>query len=110
MRFIEHLRDYREKLAEAAVRRYEATEQWIECPKCEAEVPTASGIHCPEVRRGHAGRRVRAGDAPPRRRRRRPDLPRHRLADGPFRGLPRVPGMSLDRIQGSNLWVSFRRV
>src|SRR5579864_1127340 len=37
MRFIEHLRDYREKLAEAAVRRYEATEQWMECPKCETE-------------------------------------------------------------------------
>src|SRR5256714_11389619 len=47
MRFIEHLRDYREKLAEAAVRRYEATEQWIECPKCETEVPTSNGIHCP---------------------------------------------------------------
>src|SRR5258708_536734 len=47
MRFIEHLRDYREKLAEAAVRRYEATEQWMECPKCEAEVPTSNGIHCP---------------------------------------------------------------
>ena len=48
MRFIEHLRDYREKLAEAAVRRYEATEQWLECPKCETEVPTSNGIHCPE--------------------------------------------------------------
>jgi len=48
MRFIEHLRDFREKLAEAAVRRYEATEQWMECPKCEAEVPTSNGIHCPE--------------------------------------------------------------
>ncbi len=47
MRFIEHLRDYREKLAEAAVRRYEATEQWVECPKCETEVPTSNGIHCP---------------------------------------------------------------
>src|SRR5207249_3054022 len=47
MRFIEHLRDYRENLAEAAVRRYEATEQWIECPKCETEVPTSNGIHCP---------------------------------------------------------------
>src|SRR5207248_1368463 len=47
MRFIEHLRDYREKLAEAAVRRYEASEQWIECPKCETEVPTSNGIHCP---------------------------------------------------------------
>src|SRR5437763_9613713 len=48
LRFIEHLRDYREKLAEAAVRRYEATEQWMECPKCETEVPTSNGIHCPE--------------------------------------------------------------
>jgi len=47
MRFIEHLRDYRDKLAEAAVRRYEASEQWIECPKCETEVPTSNGIHCP---------------------------------------------------------------
>src|SRR5437868_7703778 len=48
MRFIEHLRDYREKLAEATVRRYEATEQWIECPRCENISPTSSGIHCPE--------------------------------------------------------------
>src|SRR5438874_11761669 len=48
LRFIEHLRDFREKLAEAAVRKYEATEQWIECPNCETEVPTSNGIHCPE--------------------------------------------------------------
>src|SRR2546428_5927572 len=45
MRFIAHLRDYREKLAEAAVRRYEATEQWIDGPKGETEVPTPTGIH-----------------------------------------------------------------
>src|SRR3979490_3649452 len=48
MRFIEHLRDYREKLAAAAVRRYDATEQWLECPKCETEVATSNGINCPE--------------------------------------------------------------
>src|SRR6266446_1765617 len=48
LRFIEHLRDFREKLAESAVRKYEATEQWIECPNCETEVPTSNGIHCPE--------------------------------------------------------------
>ncbi len=57
MRFIEHLRDYREKLAEAAVRRYEATEQWIECPKCETEVPTSNGIHCP-----NCGEDMRGGE------------------------------------------------
>src|SRR5439155_357322 len=57
MRFIEHLRDYRENLAEAAVRRYEATEQWIECPKCETEVPTSNGIHCP-----NCGEDMRGGE------------------------------------------------
>src|SRR5205814_10098208 len=46
LRFIEHLRDFRESLAEAAIRRYEATEQWIECPKCEEISPTSNGIHC----------------------------------------------------------------
>jgi DNA polymerase III delta prime subunit len=109
MRFIEHLRDYREKLAEAAVRRYEATEQWMECPKCEAEVPTSSGIHCPEC-----GEDMRGGEYV------RAVLHLVDDADGRiYRGIdsltvrsagfPEYRGMSLDRIQGSNLWVSFRR-
>jgi DNA polymerase III delta prime subunit len=109
MRFIEHLRDYREKLAEAAVRRYEATEQWMECPKCEAEVPTSNGIHCPEC-----GEDMRGGEYV------RAVL--HLVDDAEGRiyrgidsltvrsaGFPEYRGMSLDRIQGSNLWVSFRR-
>jgi DNA polymerase III delta prime subunit len=109
MRFIEHLRDYREKLAEAAVRRYEATEQWIECPKCETEVPTATGIHCPEC-----GEDMRGGEYV------RANLHLVDDADGRIyrgidsltvrsQGFPEYRGMSLDRIQGSNLWVSFRR-
>jgi DNA polymerase III delta prime subunit len=109
MRFIEHLRDFREKLAEAAVRRYEATEQWMECPKCEAEVPTASSIHCPEC-----GEDMRGGEYV------RAVLHLVDDADGRiYRGIdsltvrsagfPEYRGMSLDRIQGSNLWVSFRR-
>ena len=56
-RFIEHLRQYREKLAEAAVRRYEATEQWAECPRCDAEVPTSDGMHCP-----NCGEELRGGE------------------------------------------------
>ncbi|MDQ6876789.1 MAG: AAA domain-containing protein [Candidatus Dormibacteraeota bacterium] len=109
MRFIEHLRDYREKLAEAAVRRYEATEQWMECPKCEAEVPTASSIHCPEC-----GEDMRGGEYV--------KAVLHLVDDAEGRiyrgidsltvrsaGFPEYRGMSLDRIQGSNLWVSFRR-
>jgi DNA polymerase III delta prime subunit len=109
MRFIEHLRDYREKLAEAAVRRYEATEQWMECPKCEAEVPTASSIHCPECKEDmRGGEYVRAvlhlvDDA---------DGRIYRGIDSltvRSAGFPEYRGMSLDRIQGSNLWVSFRR-
>src|SRR3989441_895479 len=109
MRFIEHLRDYREKLAEAAVRRYEATEQLIECPKCETEVPTSNGIHCP-----NCGEDMRGGEYV------RAIL--HLADDGDGRiyrgidsltvrsaGFPEYRGMSLDRIQGSNLWVSFRR-
>jgi DNA polymerase III delta prime subunit len=109
MRFIEHLRDYREKLAEAAVRRYEATEQWLECPKCETEVPTSNGIHCPEC-----GEDMRGGEYV------RAVL--HLVDDAEGRiyrgidsltvrsaGFPEYRGMSLDRIQGSNLWVSFRR-
>src|SRR5712691_10394750 len=109
LRFIEHLRDYREKLAEAAVRRYEATEQWIECPKCETEVPTSTGIHCPEC-----GEDMRGGEYV------RAILHLVDDADGRiYRGIdsltvrsagfPEYRGMSLERIQGSNLWVSFRR-
>ena len=109
LRFIEHLRDYREKLAEAAVRRYEATEQWIECPKCETEVPTSNGIHCPEC-----GEDMRGGEYV------RAILHLVDDADGRiYRGIdsltvrsagfPEYRGMSLDRVQGSNLWVSFRR-
>jgi DNA polymerase III delta prime subunit len=109
MRFIEHLRYYREKLAEAAVRRYEATEQWMECPKCEAEVPTSNGIHCPEC-----GEDMRGGEYV------RAVLHLVDDADGRiYRGIdsltvrsagfPEYRGMSLDRIQGSNLSVSFRR-
>src|SRR2546428_895618 len=109
LRFIEHLRDYREKLAEAAVRRYEATEQWIECPKCETEVPTSNGIHCPEC-----GEDMRGGEYV------RAILHLVDDADGRiYRGIdsltvrsagfPEYRGMSLDRIQGSNLGVSFRR-
>ena len=109
MRFIEHLRDFREKLAEAAVRRYEATEQWIECPKCETEVPTANGIHCPECGEDmRGGEYVRAllhlvDDA---------DARIYRGIDSltvRSAGFPEYRGMSLDRVQGSNLWVSFRR-
>jgi DNA polymerase III delta prime subunit len=109
MRFIEHLRDYREKLAEAAVRRYEAGEQWIECPKCETEVPTSNGIHCPSC-----GEDMRGGEYV------RAVLHLVDDADGRvYRGIdsltvrsagfPEYRGMSLDRVQGSNLWVSFRR-
>jgi DNA polymerase III delta prime subunit len=109
MRFIEHLRDFRESLAEAAIRRYEATEQWIECPKCEEISPTSSGIHCPncgEDMRG--GEYVRAallleGDT---------DGRIYRGIDSltvRSAGFPEYRGMSLDRVQGSTLWVSFRR-
>src|SRR5437588_4434000 len=109
MRFIEHLRDYREKLAEAAVRRYEASEQWIECPKCETEVPTSNGIHCPSC-----GEDMRGGEYV------RAVLHLENDQDGRiYRGIdsltvrsagyPEYRGMSLDRIQGTNLWVSFRR-
>ena len=109
LRFIEHLRDYREKLAEAAVRKYEATEQWIECPKCEATVPTSNGIHCPECKEDmRGGEYVRAvlhlQDDAEGRIYRGIDSLTVRSA-----GFPEYRGMSLDRIQGSNLWVSFRR-
>src|SRR6266581_1115606 len=109
LRFIEHLRDFREKLAEAAVRRYEATEQWIECPKCETEVPTSNGIHCPEC-----GEDMRGGEYV------RAILHLVDDADGRiYRGIEQLTVLcagfaayrskALDRIQGSNLWVSFRR-
>ena len=109
MRFIEHLRDFREKLAEAAVRKYEATEQWLECPNCETEVPTSNGIHCPECSQDmRGGEYVRAvlhlvDDA---------DGRIYRGIDSltvRSAGFPEYRGMSLDRIQGSNLWVTFRR-
>jgi len=109
LRFIEHLRDFREKLAEAAVRKYEATEQWIECPNCETEVPTSNGIHCPECNHDmRGGEYVRAvlhlvDDA---------DGRIYRGIDSltvRSAGFPEYRGMSLERIQGSNLWVSFRR-
>jgi DNA polymerase III delta prime subunit len=109
LRFIEHLRDFREKLAEAAVRRYEATEQWIECPNCETEVPTSNGIHCPECKHDmRGGEYVRAilhliDDAEGRIYRGIDSLTVRSA------GFPEYRGMSLDRIQGSNLWVSFRR-
>jgi DNA polymerase III delta prime subunit len=108
-RFIDHLRDFREKLAEAAIRRYEATEQWVECPHCETEVPTSNGINCPNCSEDlRGGEYVRA------------ILHLENDQDGRiYRGIdsltvrsagyPEYRGMSLDRIQGPNLWVSFRR-
>ena len=109
MRFVEHLRQFRESLAEAAVRRYEATEQWIECPRCEAEVATSNGVHCP-----NCGEDMRGGEYV------RASLHLQDDADGRiYRGIdsltvrsagfPEYRGMALDRIQGSNLLVSFRR-
>src|SRR5438309_2928349 len=108
LRFIEHLRDYREKLAEATVRRYEATEQWVECPRCETITPTSMGIHCPEC-----GEDMRGGEYV------RAAL---QLVDGDARiyrgidsltvrsaGFPEYRGMTLDRVQGPTLLVSFRR-
>jgi DNA polymerase III delta prime subunit len=81
----------------------------MECPKCEAEVPTSNGIHCPEC-----GEDMRGGEYV------RAVLHLVDDADGRiYRGIdsltvrsagfPEYRGMSLDRIQGSNLWVSFRR-
>ena len=108
MRFIEHLRDFRESLAEAAVRRYEATEQWLECPRCEEVNPTSTGIHCPQC-----GEDMRGGEYV------RASL---QLLDGDARvyrsidsltvrsaGFPEYRGMSLDRVSGNTLYVSFRR-
>src|SRR5579875_229709 len=108
LRFVEHLRAYREQLAEATVRRYEALEQWIECPRCENISSASNGIHCPEC-----GEDMRGGEYV------RAAL---RLLDGDGRiyrgidsltvrasGFPEYRGMTLDRVQGSTLWVSFRR-
>jgi DNA polymerase III delta prime subunit len=109
VRFIEHLRDYREKLAEATVRRYEAVEQWIECPRCETICPTSNGIHCPECGEDmRGGEYVRAAlrlvDNSDARIYRGIDSLTVRSA-----GFPEYRGMTLDRVQGSTLWVSFRR-
>src|SRR5690348_10837750 len=109
VRFIDHLRDYREKLAEATVRRYEAVEQWIECPRCETISPTSNGIHCPECGEDmRGGEYVRAAlrlvDNSDARIYRGIDSLTVRSA-----GFPEYRGMTLDRVQGSTLWVSFRR-
>ncbi|HYZ02162.1 MAG TPA: hypothetical protein VFA92_11765, partial [Candidatus Binatia bacterium] len=109
LRFIEHLREFREKLAEGAVRRYEAVEQWIECPRCEMAIETSTGVHrCPECGEDlRGGEYVRAaleiveGDA---RVYRGIDSLTVRSA-----GFPEYRGMTLDRVQGQTLWVSFRR-
>jgi hypothetical protein len=109
VRFIEHLRDYREKLAEATVRRYEAVEQWIECPRCETISPTSNGIHCPEC-----GEDMRGGEYV-RAALRLVDNSEARIYRGidsltvRSAGFPEYRGMTLDRVQGSTLWVSFRR-
>ena len=109
LRFIEHLRDYRERLAEATVRRYEAVEQWLECPHCENISPTSNGIHCPECGEDmRGGEYVRAAlrliDTNDARIYRGIDSLTVRSA-----GFPEYRGMTLDRIQGQTLWVSFRR-
>ncbi|MDQ6773167.1 MAG: AAA domain-containing protein, partial [Candidatus Dormibacteraeota bacterium] len=109
LRFIEHLRDYRERLAEATIRRYEAVEQWLECPRCETISPTSTGIHCPEC-----GEDMRGGEYV------RAALQLQDPADARiYRGIdsltvrspgfPEYRGMTLDRIQGNTLLVAFRR-
>src|SRR5258708_6051704 len=109
LRFIEHLRDYREKLAEATVRRYEAVEQWIECPRCENVAPTSNGIHC-----GECGEDMRGGEYV-RAALRLIDTSDARIYRGidsltvRSAGFPEYRGMTLDRVQGQTLWVSFRR-
>ena len=109
IRFIEHLRDYRESLAEAAVRRYEATEQWVECPRCEEQVASSNGSNCPacgeELRGGEYIRAILhvVGDQ---------DARVYRGIDSltvRSAGFPEYRGMTLDRIAGHDLWVSFRR-
>ncbi|HUZ89630.1 MAG TPA: AAA domain-containing protein [Candidatus Acidoferrales bacterium] len=110
MRFIEHLRDFRERLAEAAVRRYEAVEQWVECPRCEEISATSSGtVHCPECGEDmRGGEYVRAAlhlvDNLDARVYRGTDSLTVRSP-----GFPEYRGMTLDRVQGANLYVSFRR-
>lgn len=109
LRFIEHLRDYRERLAEATIRRYEAVEQWIECPRCENISPTSFGIHCPECSEEmRGGEYVRAAlqlaDPAEARIYRGIDSLTVRSA-----GFPEYRGMTLDRVQGNTLLVSFRR-
>src|SRR5262249_40183579 len=109
LRFIEHLRDYRERLAEATVRRYEAVEQWIECPRCEYIAPTSNGIHC-----GECGEDMRGGEYV-RAALRLVDNSDARIYRGidsltvRSAGFPEYRGMTLDRVQGQTLWVSFRR-
>lgn len=109
LRFIEHLRDFRERLAEGTIRRFEATEQWIECPHCENRAPISLGIQCPEC-----GEDMRGGEYV------RAAL---QLVDGTdariYRGIdsltvrspsfPEYRGMTLDRASGNTLIVSFRR-
>src|SRR5215831_11723489 len=109
LRFIEHLRDYRERLAEATVRRYEAVEQWLECPHCETIAATSNGIHCPEC-----GEDMRGGEYV-RAALRLVDSNDARIYRGidsltvRSPGFPEYRGMTLDRVQGQTLWVSFRR-
>ncbi|MFZ0217881.1 MAG: DEAD/DEAH box helicase family protein, partial [Candidatus Dormiibacterota bacterium] len=109
LRFIEHLRDYRERQAESAVRRYEAIEQWVECPNCEAAIEIGQALSlCPECGESlRGGEYVRAalqiiqGDARV-----------YRGIDSltvRSQGFPEYRGMTLDRVQGDVLWVSFRR-
>ncbi|MGH2930963.1 MAG: AAA domain-containing protein, partial [Solirubrobacteraceae bacterium] len=109
LRFIEHLRDFRERQAEGAVRRYEAVEQWVECPGCEAQIETSQTLYqCPEcggsLRGGEyvrAALQILGGDARV-----------YRGIDSltvRSQGFPEYRGMTLDRVQGDVLWVSFRR-
>ena len=109
MRFVEHLRDFRESLAEAAIRRYEAIEQWVECPRCEEQIPSSNNSHCPACGEDlRAGEYVRAilhlvGEQ---------DARIYRGIDSltvRSAGFPEYRGMTLDRIAGHDLWVSFRR-
>ncbi len=109
LRFIEHLRDFRERQAEGAVRRFEAVEQWTECPNCENQIETSQTLYqCPEC-----GASLRGGEYV------RAAL---QIIDGDARvyrgidsltvrsqGFPEYRGMTLDRVQGDVLWVSFRR-
>src|SRR5215469_5452578 len=94
LRFIEHLRDYREKLAEATVRRYEAVEQWIECPECGEDMRGGEYVRAAlRLTDGNDARIYRGIDSLTVR----------------SAGFPEYRGMTLDRVQGQTLWVSFRR-